>query len=87
MRVEARLQCKSCGTHLNLTLKGDPTRLSEKVIGARVLRVAEARHDCPAVQDEMTAHLDKYFSDLRRGMEKKREADYLREKGSNGKSA
>lgn len=87
MRVEAHLECKSCGAKINLTLKGDPTRLSEKAIDSRVLRVATARHDCPAVRDELGAHLDKYFSDLRRGMEKKREAEYQRSKGGNGKPA
>jgi hypothetical protein len=85
MRVEATLTCKDCGATLHLSLKGAPTKLSERQIGQRVLAVAQRRHECPAVTAQTEAHLDKYFSDLRRGMEKKHEIDYRREKGTDGK--
>ncbi len=88
MRVEATLTCKSCGGQINLSLKGDPTRLHPETIGRRVLRVAEERHDCPAINLELEIHKDRYYADLRRGMEKKHEADYKKSltKDNDGKS-
>ncbi|MCK9598178.1 MAG: hypothetical protein M0R06_03995 [Sphaerochaeta sp.] len=81
MRVEATLTCKLCGTQINLSLKGDPFKCSKAQIGKRIISVAERKHECPAVNAELEAHLDKYFADVKRGMEKKQEADYRRTRG------
>lgn len=83
MKVEAKLTCKTCGGEINLTLKGDPWKCGKEQIGKRVLAVAERKHECAGVNAELEAHLDKYYGDLRRGMEKKHEADH---KGVHGKS-
>lgn len=88
MRVEARLTCKSCGATVMVTLRGDNTKMSPAAIGQRVLAVAQGKHDCPAVLAELEAHPERYYSDLRRGMEKKHEVDHLRSlKGNDGKPA
>lgn len=87
MHVQATLTCKSCGSQINLKLRGNSAKMSEHQIGQRVLAVASARHDCPAVTNELDSHLDKYFGDLRRGMEKKHEIDHKLSlaKGNDGK--
>lgn len=74
--------CGDCGQLIELKLRGNTDKLKYDNSKMKYL-VAKSlikKHECPAIKDILTTKHDKYFSDFRRGKEKKQEVDYHKQK-------
>lgn len=93
--VEARLHCDRCGAAVGIKLKlsfqdklegHDATQMDQRKVRDRVLRTAMQKHapTCTFQNHLYTdkATINKYFSDLKRGVEKHKEQELqLKKKG------
>ena len=74
--------CDDCGQLIQLKLKGNTDKLKydEEKTKYLVAKSLIKKHECHAIRDILASKPEKYFSDFRRGKEKKQEVDYYKQK-------
>lgn len=79
--ISGKLTCKDCGNEVNIFLRGDPSKMTEEQQRGTILRKASEKHQCEAVQQELAAKSHRFFCDIKRGLDKIRSAEFLKQTG------
>ena len=74
--VKVDCHCLSCSKRFTINIRGQYKALPERLLVKRIEEIVLNHHRCRAIQDLLGSKLDKYFPDLKRGMQMVQEQEY-----------